>query len=198
MICGRCEQPQCMSPVHTRKLKTILATRQHQLTSFEIKPGYNFFPATSEEGTIILLEPSDTLCFTGTVRLKVLHGSVEVLGTELPPSSRCHPIFAPRSAPLPVLRCSSTVHAADDSHINAEIPQEIAEKLTSSNCAVLLQTLKTGVEGMGKVCCVFDGVFQGVNSVGDSTRTEWAIDGFYPVGDSPFGSEQNGRLRSFT
>lgn len=127
----------------------------------------------------MILEQTDTLCFIGTVSLTILHGHAQILGTELSASSRPHPVFAPRSSPLPVLSCSRATSASEyDGSAIPGLTSDGTAHLTPQNCAVLLQPLRTGVEGLSDVCGVFEGVFRGID---DYVEVLFDIDGFFPV-----------------
>ncbi|KAG8883466.1 Polynucleotide 5'-hydroxyl-kinase grc3 [Tulasnella sp. 331] len=147
------------------------------LSSFEPKLGANVFPSSIDGGVVIILAPEDTLCITGTVSLTVLHGSVDLLGTRLTKSPRAHPIFAPRSAPLPIISCSTSAAISAPISPSESLPPKVFYFLDEKNCALLLRPLTTGVEGLEKVCGTFDGVFDGA----DDTDEVLSICGFHPV-----------------
>jgi polynucleotide 5'-hydroxyl-kinase GRC3/NOL9 len=65
-------------------------------------------------------------------------------------------VFVPRSAPVPILRCASL-----DAHADLNIytlPPRV--RSIHGGAVVAIQSLDTGVEGLGRVCRVFDGVFE--------------------------------------
>ncbi|KAG2365297.1 hypothetical protein BDR07DRAFT_686644 [Suillus spraguei] len=98
----------------------------------------------------------ETLALLGSCALIVLSGSISILGVTLSASKVAHHVFAPRAAPIPILRCaSSDVH--DDSNIYS-LPPRIRNN--DGGAVVAIQSLDTGVESLGRVCRVFDGVFE--------------------------------------
>ncbi|KAF9070394.1 hypothetical protein BDP27DRAFT_1447078 [Rhodocollybia butyracea] len=134
------------------------------LTTFVPVQGQNLFHLTAEEvsfvsvssssaATLIALNPSETLTLLGTYRLSVICGSVQVAGAVLRgPSAKEHSVFAPRSSPLPFIRPLSSAPATG-------LPPNIQSMIPHNSTVLLLQELHTGVEGLGKVCRTFEGVF---------------------------------------
>ncbi|KAJ3964263.1 hypothetical protein EV361DRAFT_942517 [Lentinula raphanica] len=111
--------------------------------------------SSTTPGTLIALDAFETLTLLGTYRLTVVQGSVQIGGAIL--RSRIEPetrdIFAPRSSPLPSIRALSS----SSSH-SAQLPTT-AQNTVRDKTLLLLQELRTGVEGLGKVCRTFDAVF---------------------------------------
>ncbi|KAE9411212.1 hypothetical protein BT96DRAFT_982985 [Gymnopus androsaceus JB14] len=101
--------------------------------------------------TLIALKPSETLTLLGTYRLTVIHGFVEVGGAILHQGS--HNVFAPRSSPLPCIQ------ALSPSPVSSPLPHRVETAITKGDIVIILQELRTGVEGLGKVCRTFEGVF---------------------------------------
>ncbi len=66
-----------------------------------------FFGFGEGAAALLALSSSDTICFLGTYKLSVLHGSIKICGTTLHSSTRAHNVFAPRSSPLPVIAVES-------------------------------------------------------------------------------------------
>ena len=135
------------------------------LTSFDARPGHNLFDLTDEEcrqlglsskTTVVALGDDDTLALLGTCTLAVLHGSINMFGMNLLASLKFYPIYAPRSAPLPVLRpamkASSTLVPGN---ISARL-----QDLLQFRTIIAFQELRTNVEGLGLVCRTFQDTFK--------------------------------------
>src|SRR5205085_10242778 len=113
---------------------------------------------TSQSARILILAPSNTLCLLGSYMLTVLLGSITLCGVRLCPSTTTHHVFAPSCSPLPILRPSSyDGDLTDPMPIN--FPQRIRTMLLPDRAAILIQELKSGVEGLGHVCKTFNGMF---------------------------------------
>ncbi|KAL6304103.1 hypothetical protein BKA93DRAFT_898475 [Sparassis latifolia] len=113
-------------------------------------------PSYSEQtGTLLLLTAEETVTLLGTYSLTVLRGCISFAGVVLTPSRVSHRVFAPRSSPLPVIKCLALKVPLRD----LSLPARLRTTATSMDAAVLLQELHTGVQGLGAVCRTFDGVF---------------------------------------
>jgi polynucleotide 5'-hydroxyl-kinase GRC3/NOL9 len=129
-----------------------LSTAETQLLSL---PGTDDGAST----TLLVLSPADTVCLLGTYTLTVSHGSVDILGVRLDASRTSHRIFAPRCSPLPVLSHRSSDGAASESMRLQQLPNRVRSNLPPEYAVVVLQDLRSGVEGLGRVCQTFDSVF---------------------------------------
>lgn len=141
-----------------------------QLTTFQPVVDQNTFhlsadvvadldvPSTSyERATLLSMCPGDMLALLGTYNLIVLKGSVTLCGTTLSASPQRHQIFAPRSSPIPVIECD--LSSTSGWIKSANIRQHPLNSCSGHGAAILLQELKTGVEGLQRICRTFDGVF---------------------------------------
>jgi polynucleotide 5'-hydroxyl-kinase GRC3/NOL9 len=123
----------------------------------------NEVQSPSGTGTIVVLEPGETLALVGTYSLTVQKGAIKIAGTALYPSSRPHHIFAIKCSPIPILTALSQPTSTSDvpsrptSRLSERIPS--LANVNASNSVVLIRPLHTGVEGLGKVCRTFAGVF---------------------------------------
>ncbi|KIK54740.1 hypothetical protein GYMLUDRAFT_206207 [Collybiopsis luxurians FD-317 M1] len=114
----------------------------------------------SQSGTLIALKPSETLTLLGTYQLTVIQGFIEVDGAILRSDlHQSHKIFAPRSSPLPGLRALSLPSPILSSSFILPERLETIIGEARNDIVILLQDLQTGVEGLGKVCRTFEGVF---------------------------------------
>ncbi|KAJ6615463.1 hypothetical protein B0H10DRAFT_1801363 [Mycena sp. CBHHK59/15] len=137
------------------------------LTTFQVIPDKTAFFIQSEEAaplglstvtaTVTLLTPGQTISLLGVYTFAVLQGVVSVSGVHVPASPTVHRVFAPRSAPIP------TLEALDGkaSHLSvSDVPLRLRPAFQSGGAIVALQQLQSGVEGLGRICRTFDGVFQ--------------------------------------
>ena len=135
------------------------------LSTFQPSPDQNMFFLTVEEqsilnlsdrATLIALEAQDSLCLLGTCNLTILHGSVTLCGITLLASSTKHPIYAPRSSPLPIIRASFK----PASILEPETLSSRLLKILKFKAVIILQELRTNVEDLGCICRSFEGVFE--------------------------------------
>lgn len=137
------------------------------LSTFRPILGQNFFHVPQEEletigmsplspTKLLVLRSSDRLALLGTYSLTLLRGAVRLNGVQLTPSPHAHPVFSPRSSPLPVIEYAP---GAQDSEPTTLLPSRFAGAVTPGDAVVLLQELRTGVEGLGRVCRTFEDVF---------------------------------------
>lgn len=160
------------NPIQEHSLLTTVVPVEGQslfyLTAEEVSTLTASLPS-SHSATLIALKPSNTLTLLGIYTLTVIRGSVEVAGAVLRQGSQQN-VFAPRSSPLPCIRALSTSSA-----LSTSIPHRLQTAVTKDDIVVLLQELRTGVEGLGKVCRTFEGVF-GVHPRDILNRAEEGID----------------------
>ncbi|KIP10541.1 hypothetical protein PHLGIDRAFT_100918 [Phlebiopsis gigantea 11061_1 CR5-6] len=137
------------------------------LSTFRPILGQNFFHVPQEEleaigmsplspTKLLVLRSSDRLALLGTYSLALLRGAVRLNGVQLTPSPHAHPVFSPRSSPLPVIEYAP---GAQDSEPTTLLPSRFVGAVTPGDAVVLLQELRTGVEGLGRVCRTFEDVF---------------------------------------
>ncbi|TDL17675.1 hypothetical protein BD410DRAFT_729767 [Rickenella mellea] len=117
--------------------------------------------ADNETGTILAMSKGETVALVGTYRLTVLQGSIFLNGAELSESLIEHHIFAPRCSPIPVLTALAKPVAGPSTTPSwrTKFSAPIGSLFDTADVVLLLQELHTGVEGLGKVCRTFDGVF---------------------------------------
>ena len=139
-------------------------------------------------GTLLLLPPGHSLTFVGTASITLLQGAVAVLGMHLRPSLHSHRVFSPRCSPLASIETLDVSSVGGESNNSnspnwGRLPRQIQNAVNPSDCVVLIQPLSSGVEGLGKVCRLFDGVFDVAPDLRD-TEVEDAIgvERFHPVG----------------
>ncbi|KAJ7066642.1 hypothetical protein C8F01DRAFT_712278 [Mycena amicta] len=134
------------------------------LSTFSPEPDTNTFHLLPEElallnlsvdcATLISLRPGSTMALVGVYSLSVLRGAVSIYGARLHSSTTPHRVFAPRSAPIPiieVLNASST--------LQIDLPARLQAVFVDDNVVIVLSALQTGVEGLGRICRIFEGVF---------------------------------------
>ncbi|EGO04216.1 hypothetical protein SERLA73DRAFT_118483 [Serpula lacrymans var. lacrymans S7.3] len=141
------------------------------LSTFSPLAGMNAFAITPDEvlalrlshtseghAMALVVEQGETLALVGAYMLSVIHGSASLSGLTLRPSHVAHRVFAPRSSPVPVLQCAQASEDAQDTTI--VLPERIRAVSGEGTAVVVLQRLVTGVEHLGRVCRVFEHVFQ--------------------------------------
>lgn len=154
------------------EVRAVPAPEPAILSTFVSIPGENLFFLTPEESTslglslyedesasVISLAPTQTISFLGTYTFVVLRGSVSISGVNLTASPMRHRVFAPRSSPIPVL-----AHLSGDSsgshRKKANLSDRLHFLLNQERAIIVLQELRTGVEGLGRICRTFDGFFE--------------------------------------
>ncbi|KAH0839489.1 hypothetical protein J3R83DRAFT_302 [Lanmaoa asiatica] len=131
------------------------------LSTFHPVPDHNIYLvpeseyATSGMARILVLQPNETLALVGTYSFCVLQGSLSLLGVTLSPSNTKHVVFAPRSSPIPILSWATL-----DRQGSCTFPIPIAIRQQAKTTAILIEYADTGVEGLGRICKVFENVFK--------------------------------------
>ncbi len=145
------------------------------LSTYRPIHGQNIFRLSLDEGSALglsgpaialVLSPSVTVTFVGAYRLRVLRGSISLLGTIIWPSRVAHRVFAPRSSPIPVIE--ALVAHGESSQPLYDIPAQITSVVDEGDVIIVLQELRTGVEGLGRVMRTFEGIFHRADPEGAS------------------------------
>ena len=136
------------------------------LSTYQPVPDRNMYQLSLDEesslglsgpAVALVLFPSATLSFVGTYRLRVLHGSVSLLGAIIRPSQVVHQVFAPSSSPIPVIQALAA--HGESSKSLFDIPARILSNINEGDVVIVLQELRTCVNGLGRVVRTFEGVF---------------------------------------
>ncbi|KAJ3544189.1 hypothetical protein NM688_g5769 [Phlebia brevispora] len=107
---------------------------------------------------VLCLAQSDRLALIGTYTLCVIHGFISLAGVTLTPSRTSYRVYAPRSAPSPVIECLPTSNQPPSTL--AGLPERLQTLTEHSDAIVVLQAVKSGVEGLGRICRTFENVFE--------------------------------------
>ncbi len=113
--------------------------------------------ASTSLGKLCLFRKGERLTLVGVYLLTVVHGSVALAGAELSPASGSHRVFAPWSSPLPAIECLSSRNNSNGSPVS--LSSRLREAVSGADAVVVIQELRTGVEGLGRICRTFENVF---------------------------------------
>jgi polynucleotide 5'-hydroxyl-kinase GRC3/NOL9 len=170
------------------QISVRLNDRVAVLSNFEPAAGQNIFIISGEEcsslgvtgpGTLVCLTADDTLCLLGNFRLTVLWGLLDLFGNVLTASKTAHRVYAPRCSPLPIIKSGQGQNPAfipDDQTIPSRL-----RGIFGFNTVVMFQPLETGVEGLGRICHPFDGIFEPSRSQRVSTSSAMEVSGLHMV-----------------
>jgi len=142
----------------------------------------------ADGATLILLTSGQSLSFVGTASITLLQGVIAILGTIISPSLHQHHVFSPKSGPLASLEAldvKSHCEQPSTSFLSLGgrmLPQRVQNVVQASDNVIVIHRFHTGVEGLGKVCRTFEGVFD-VDYDMRAGEVEDVIDveGFHPV-----------------
>lgn len=156
------------------------------LSSFQPVLNHNVFHlntghSESTPGSILLLRASETLALLGTYTITILRGSISLAGVTLTTSSTVHPVFAPRSSPIPLIECLPRRPSSSSPPIPVSLPPRAAEAVNDHDAVVLLRALDTGIEGLGRICRTFDRFFTPSRWHRDQPRFDFGINTVYSV-----------------
>ncbi|PFH47021.1 hypothetical protein AMATHDRAFT_153153 [Amanita thiersii Skay4041] len=157
--------PRSLSTFHPIRGQNLFYVSPNQLSSLKVP---------QKNGTILKLSPEETICIAGTYMLTVLQGTISILGTLLTVSPKPHNIYAFKSSPLPVI----TAVSSESTLLQGTIPTELGISMPSG-IVVMIQELQTGVEGLGRVCKVFHGVFDFARYEDQEDRQMLNVNGAY-------------------
>ena len=141
--------------------ENLFSLRGDEVSQLKLPPSPSSSHTHSPPSTLVLLGPHETLCLLGTCNLTVLHGSISILGSTLYPSTDSHRIYAPKSSPLPVIRCSFT-KTQESLLQDIDLPPRVLidDDIKRHGAVLFLQELRAGIEGLGKICRPFLNAFQ--------------------------------------
>ena len=148
---------------HNRSLTTeefeVLSTYRpvHEQNMFRLSIEEGLALGLSGPAVVLVLSPSATVSFVGAYRLRVIRGSVSLLGTIIRPSHVLHHVFAPRSSPIPVIEAHEA--RGESSKLLSSLPAKIMNTIDGRDVLIVLQELRTAIESLGYVMRTFEGVF---------------------------------------
>ena len=142
----------------TEEFETLSTYRPiHEQNMFQLSIEEGLTLGLSGPAVVLVLSPSATVSFVGAYRLRVLRGSVSLLGTIIRPSRILHHVFAPRSSPIPVIEAHEA--RGESSKLLSGLPAKIMNTIDGRDVLIVLQELRTGIERLGCVMRTFEGVF---------------------------------------
>lgn len=108
--------------------------------------------------TLLVLPPDGILSLMGTYKMTIYRGSISFSNVILSatPHPRTHRVFSPRSAAIPAIH----VLPSGPESQSTLLPNRIRPFVTEGCAVVVISELRTGIEGLGKVCRAFEGVFE--------------------------------------
>lgn len=172
-------QPAMHTPHVLSNLHPIPNENMFFLTSDEVR-AFNLSSSTPNlPATIVVLGLKETICLLGTYTFCVLQGSLSCSGVVLSASPRTHRVFAPRSSPLPILE--GTLGNSSISDLYSKLPPRLHSLTQTPASLILIQELTTGVEGLGRICRTFDGVFEPSRWQKDDTLGSLQLPGVHMV-----------------
>ncbi|CAK5283075.1 unnamed protein product [Mycena citricolor] len=128
--------------------------------------------------SLLVLTPGQTLTLLGVYALTVMRGAVSLYGVMLNASPAAQRVYAPRSSALPVLKAIATSARAGLNKL--DVPPRARAACAEGRAVVVLQQLKTGVEGLGRIVQTFGGVFEPSRRM-DEAEDVLQIPGVYAV-----------------
>ncbi|TFK66585.1 hypothetical protein BDN72DRAFT_771728 [Pluteus cervinus] len=158
---SRSRQSSPVRPASTTSLSTFKPNPNQNLWRLSIEQIQSLPhpPAHSSAGILISLEDGKTLTFAGTYTLTILRGSISLCGVTLAASKRSHPVFAPLCSPLPTLEAHSPEEEGDDGPLLSFLQENFNISITRGSTVILVQSLPSGVEGLGKVVKSLENAF---------------------------------------
>ncbi|KAJ7665412.1 hypothetical protein DFH06DRAFT_1470675 [Mycena polygramma] len=140
--------PQSLTSLHFLQDKTVFYLDSEEIAALGL---------TTDAATLVSLSAGQTIGLLGAYMFTVLQGLVSICGVRMPADPTAHRVYAPRSAPIPILEASN---GTVPKHSTAAVPARLRAVFESGAIIVAFQPLNDGVEGLGKICRTFDGVFK--------------------------------------
>lgn len=149
-------------PFHPIPNQNVIPLLPSQMTELGLDP---------VPGSLFCLRPGEEVAIGGVYRFCVLRGSISMLGTTFQPNQSVHKVCAPRSFPVPFI-------LAQPSPISQfHLPPSLPTPATINNLIlVVIYVLKTGLQGMGRICGLFEGLFSSSHGTYD-----FGVPGVYMV-----------------
>jgi polynucleotide 5'-hydroxyl-kinase GRC3/NOL9 len=156
-------------------------------SSFIPEENVNFFRLSEEDipgrhsgdATVLFLPLLQSMALVGVYSLTVLQGSVSICGALLGPSMIAHSVFAPRSSPVPVIE-SVDSDEANPSLIEV-LPSRLMDFARQNPTVLLLEELRTGVQGLGRIIRTFEHAFQASSQQSPQEVRDLGITGVFVV-----------------
>ncbi|THH10562.1 hypothetical protein EW146_g8330 [Bondarzewia mesenterica] len=157
--------PRIQAGVDTTTLSTFQPIQDQNVFTLSPEELRRLTPS-SEAAVVLVFRASDTLSLCGTYKLTVLRGSISLLGVTLHPSRTTHHIFAPRSSPIPVIEALTERGESSRTEM-VSVPDRVRAASGENDSIIMIQEMRTGIEGLGRVVRTFDGIFKPSNKEED-------------------------------
>lgn len=160
------------------------------------KRDINAFPLTPEEigrcaftseadnaaGTMLLLSVNQSISFIGSAQVTVLCGSVSISGTPIYPSTKAHRVYSPKCSILAnIISLQSSNVENVPCHMD-RIPVRLRKHVEQVDAVLIIQSLQTGVTGLGKIFRPLKDSFEILLDERESeANNAIAVKGFYLV-----------------
>ena len=129
------------------------------VNTFRLTPEESFALIGLEEPAIVMILPVHfNITLVGVYRLRVLQGTVMVMGVTLVPSNASHAIFSPKLSPLPCIESFGNIDPT--SPLIGHVPDRLRPWISPDHAVILIRAHSTGIEGLGCIMRTFETMFQ--------------------------------------
>jgi polynucleotide 5'-hydroxyl-kinase GRC3/NOL9 len=144
------------------------------ISTFTPSLDQNVFFDHTLSSVYLVLSPSETLSFVGTVSLTVVQGTISLFGSLLHTSTRRHRVYAPKNHPVARIEA---IEAPKEIENRMSLPMFLASSVNQSQTVIMVQDLNSGIQGLAKICGIQQSDFETLNEL----KFDFKLREFHPV-----------------
>jgi hypothetical protein len=144
------------------------------ISTFTPSLDQNVFFDNTLSSVYLVLSPSETLSFVGTVCLTVIQGTISLFGSPLHASTGHHRVYAPKNHPVATIEA---IEAPEDIENRKPLPMSLASSVNQSQTVIMVQDLNSGIQGLAKIYGIQQSNFETLNEL----KFDFKLREFHPV-----------------
>lgn len=144
------------------------------ISAFTPSLDQNVFFDNTNSSIYLVLSPSETLSFVGTVSITVIQGTILLFGSLLHASTVHHRVYAPKNYPVATIEA---IEAQKEMQARKQLPAFLESSVNQSQTVIMVQDLHSGIQGLAKICGIQQSTFETLNEL----QFDFKLREFHPV-----------------
>lgn len=144
------------------------------ISTFTPSLDQNVFFDDTQSAVYLVLSPSETLSFVGTVSITVLQGTISLFSSLLHASTGHYRVYAPKNYPVATIEA---IEAPKELENRTPLPAFLESSVNQSQTVIMVQDLHSGIQGLAKIFGIQQSTFETLNEL----QFDFKLREFHPV-----------------